>query len=69
MTPLATSIFCIATLVALVGFDVFLALDGVDGNTYSERIRALGKLPILGSFARVVIAFSLGGLCVHFWGW
>jgi hypothetical protein len=60
---MATSVFCIAMLLALIGFDVYLASDRIDDNTYSERIRKLwGPL-------RFVVAFALGGLCIHFWGW
>lgn len=63
MTPTATSVFCVVVLLALVGFDIYLDRDGVDGNTYSERIRKIWR-PL-----RFVIAFAMGGLCVHWWGW
>ena len=45
------STFVIAVTTLLISFNVYLALDGLDGNTYSERIVAWSKtrpwLPLL----------------------
>jgi len=50
----------------VIGIDVWLALDKKVGNTYSERIRAWGK--IWPPF-RLILSFGMGVLAGHwFWG-
>ena len=64
MSNIATAIVMVVFAVAFIGVDVYLALDKRDGNTYSERLRAWAKVwPPL----RLVIAFSMGMLCGHWW--
>jgi hypothetical protein len=61
----AVTILMACAFVLLVGVDVYLAVDGKDGNTYSERIRAWGKgWPPF----RLLLAASMGGLLVHWFG-
>ena len=49
----------IGFLVAIIGFDIYFALDGVAGNTWSEMIRKLGSV-------LVFIPWAWGGLGGHF---
>lgn len=66
MSNLAVSVLMAAAFLVLVGVDIYLALDGRDDNTYSERIRAWGK--VWPPF-RLLLAASMGGLLVHWFGW
>ena len=51
-------------MVAFIGVDIYLAVDKVAGNTYSENLRRWGKLwPPL----RLMVAFGMGMLCGHWW--
>jgi hypothetical protein len=61
----AITIFMAVVFVGLCGFDWWLDRDGVDGNTYSERIRAWGRA---WAPARLLIAVGFGGLLGH-WFW
>lgn len=62
MTPGQTSILVVVLFVVIVAFDVYLDRDSIEGNTYSERIRAWGRrwvwLPYL-------FAFGFGVLLGH----
>ncbi len=62
MSPLATSILMGAAFLGIVGLDVYLALDRRDGNTYSERLRALGRV---WPPARLILSFGMGMLAGH----
>jgi hypothetical protein len=62
MSPLATAILMGAAFLAIVGLDVYLALDGRDENTYSERLRALGRA---WPPARLLIVYGMGLLSGH----
>lgn len=66
MSPLATTIFMVVVMTALSLFDLWLDRDDRDGNTYSERFRALGKA---WPPARLIIAFAFGVLAAHWWRW
>lgn len=65
MTPTHTSIFLAVMFVLIVAFDIWLDVDGIKGNTYSERMRAWGK--VWPPF-RMLIAFGFGLVCGH-WYW
>jgi hypothetical protein len=62
MSPVAVAWIMAGAFVALVGLDVLLAVDGRPENTYSERLRALGKA---WPAARLLIAFGMGLLAGH----
>lgn len=64
MSPLTISIFMGVVFVALIAFDVWLDRDDVDGNTYSERLRALGRV---WPPARLLISLGFGVLLGHWW--
>lgn len=65
MTNLHTAIVMAVFFVVIIGLDVWLALDGRKGNTYSERLTAWGKAwPPL----RLLIVFGMGLLAGH-WYW
>lgn len=64
VSPLATAILMGAAFLSIVGLDVYLALDGRDENTYSERLRALGRV---WPPARLLITFGMGLLAGHLW--
>lgn len=53
-----------AFFVSVIGVDVWLAMDGKKGNTYSERLREWGKKwpPI-----KMIILFAMGLLAGHWW--
>lgn len=40
LTPKMIGILLIAVVLAFIGFDVYLALDGIPKNTWSARIRS-----------------------------
>ncbi len=62
MSPLATAILMGVAFTAIVALDVYLALDRRDENTYSERLRALGKV---WPPARLLLTFGMGLLAGH----
>jgi len=63
MSNLATTVVMIVFVASFIGVDIWLAVDGVTGNTYSERMRAWAKVwPPL----RLIIAMGFGLLCGHF---
>lgn len=64
MTSTATAIVMAVFVVAFIGVDVYLAVDKVAGNTYSERMRVWARVwPPL----RLMVAFGMGLLCGHWW--
>jgi hypothetical protein len=65
MSPLVISILMIIATLGVIGFDIYLDRDGRVGNTYSERIRALGRLWIP---TRILLAIGIGLLLGH-WFW
>lgn len=62
MSPTATVVVMVAAFLALVGLDVWLALDGRTENTYSERLRAMGKA---WPATRLLLSFGMGLLAGH----
>lgn len=62
MSPIATSAFVAIAFALLVGFDIYLAVDGVDGNTYSERIRRWNEKWVITAY---LMALGLGLLLGH----
>jgi hypothetical protein len=56
----------VAAIAALSLFDWWLDRDGVDGNTYSERFRWLGRA---WPPARLIVSFAFGVLAAHWWRW
>jgi cytochrome c biogenesis protein CcdA len=64
MNNTATTIIMAVFVLAFVGVDLWLAVDKVSGNTYSERLRAWAKIwpPV-----RLIVAFGMGLLCGHWW--
>lgn len=65
MSPAATVVVMVVAFLGLVGLDVYLALDGRTENTYSERLRAMGKV---WPATRLLITFGMGLLAGH-WYW
>jgi hypothetical protein len=65
MSNSAVAILMAVVFCVVVGIDIWLAADGKDGNTYSERIRAWGKR--WPPFRAAVLLF-LGVLAGH-WFW
>lgn len=65
MDKASVTIWMAAAFVAIVGLDVYLALDDKRGNTYSEIIRKAGKA---WPFTRLLMAVSMGVLLGH-WYW
>jgi succinate dehydrogenase hydrophobic anchor subunit len=64
MSPTVTAIIMAVFVVSFIGVDIYLAVDKVSGNTYSERMRAWAKVwPPL----RLIVAFGMGMLCGHWW--
>jgi len=64
MSPTVTTIIMAVFVVSFIGVDIYLAVDKVSGNTYSERMRAWAKVwPPL----RLIVAFGMGMLCGHWW--
>jgi hypothetical protein len=64
MSTTATTVIMAVFVVAFIGIDIWLAVDKVSGNTYSERMRAWAKVwPPL----RLMVAFGMGLLCGHWW--
>jgi succinate dehydrogenase hydrophobic anchor subunit len=66
MSTTATAIIMAVFVISFIGVDIYLAVDKVSGNTYSERMRAWAKVwPPL----RLMVAFGMGLLCGHwYWG-
>lgn len=63
-TPELITIIIIFLAASIVGFDVYLAVDNRDGNTYSEIIRAAGRKWIA---LIILISFAMGLLAGHWW--
>lgn len=65
MTPnIITAIIMGVFVVSFIGIDIYLAVDKVSGNTYSERLRVWARAwPPL----RLMVAFGMGLLCGHWW--
>lgn len=63
MSNTAVSILMGIIFVAICAFDWWLDRDGKKGNTYSERIRALGRM---WPPARLLLAVGIGVLLGHF---
>jgi len=63
MSPLATAILITVLFLAIVGLDIYLALDKRDGNTYSEVTKKFGK--VWPPF-RLLLSFFFGLLAGHF---
>ena len=59
VSPTVTAILMAVLFVAICALDVYLALDGRDGNTYSERLRALWPP------AKLLLVFGMGLLAGH----
>lgn len=64
MTPTVVTIIMAAVTTLIIGLDVYLALDGTSGNTYSERLRAWGKA---WPPTRAIVVFGFGLLAGHWW--
>lgn len=65
MTQTLVTIVVIMLFVGICIWDLYLDLDGVKGNTISERFRAWGKTwPPL----RLIVALAMGVLLGH-WYW
>lgn len=64
MSPTLVAIFIIGLILGIIGFDIYLALDKVKGNTYSAVIRSAGKkwMPLV-----LIASFGMGLLCGHWW--
>ncbi len=65
MTNLAVSITMAAIALAIIGWDIYLALDGRKGNTISARVRELDRR--FGG-VKIIVSFSFGLLAGH-WFW
>lgn len=52
----------VSLLVVLIGLDVYLAVDGVKGNTWSEILRSWGQ-------SNGLAAWIWCGLAGHYWHW
>lgn len=48
-------------IAVIIILDVYLALNGVNGDTITERIRELPNI------LHIFLAFSFGALTGHFW--
>ncbi len=59
MSIKTTILIGLALVAIVIGIDVYLALDSVKNNTWSEIIREYGK-------KRLIIPWVLGGLGGHF---
>lgn len=58
------TLFMVVAVVAFVGIDVYLAMDNLQGNTYSEILRAFDKR---NPWFSLVFCFALGVLVGHWW--
>lgn len=65
MTNLAVSIVMGLLFAGIIGWDIYLALDGRKANTISARVRAWDQK--LGGI-KLVLSFGFGLLCGH-WFW
>ena len=64
MSNTATAIIMAVFVLSFIGVDIYLAVDKVSGNTYSERLRAWAKVwPPL----RLIGCFAMGVLAGHWW--
>lgn len=64
MNNTVTAIIMATFVLSFIGVDIYLAVDKVSGNTYSERLRVWARVwPPL----RLMIAFGMGLLCGHWW--
>lgn len=64
MSNLVVSIIMAIVFVAIVAWDVYLALDGRRANTISARIRDWDRK--LGG-VKIIISFGMGLLAGHWW--
>jgi hypothetical protein len=64
MTNLAVSITMAVITLAIIAWDVYLALDGRRGNTISARVRDLDRR--FGG-VKILVSFAMGLLAGHFW--
>lgn len=64
MTPAAVSAIMGVLFVLIVGWDVYLALDGRKGNTISARLREWDRR--FGG-VKLLISFGFGLLAGHWW--
>ena len=64
MSAELVTVFMIVVIAGFVGVDVYLAVDGKPGNTYSEIIRKAGAkwFPLVA-----IIIFAFGLLTGHWW--
>ena len=65
MDPMTTSIVMVALTILIIGWDVWLFLDGKRGNTISERIRAADQIFVPFKYLMI---FGFGLLAGH-WFW
>lgn len=66
MSPAAVTVLILVLLVGIIGFDIYLARDKINENTYSAVIRNAGRkwMPLI-----IMISYGLGLLSGHwFWG-
>lgn len=62
LRPKNIGAFVIVVTLALIGFDVYLAMDDIEGNTYSENMRKWG---VHWRMIPYFIALCFGALLTH----
>jgi hypothetical protein len=62
MSKRATAVFVIVMFLSLCGFDLYLAIDDIPGNTYSERIRTWASR---WEWLPYAVAAGFGALLTH----
>ena len=64
MSPDTVAVLIIVLILAIIGFDIYLALDKEEDNTFSSIIRAAGKkwVPLI-----IMASFGMGLLAGHWW--
>lgn len=65
MISVQTAVIILITFpVVFIAIDIYLAVDKIGGNTYSEILRKTGRkwMPLI-----MIISFGFGLLCGHWW--
>ena len=64
MSVWQVTIFMIIVALAFIGIDIWLAVDGLKGNTYSEILR---NFDARNAWFSLLLCFGFGLLAGHWW--